>query len=312
MFAASVFLAFLLTTQASRIPTLLSLSEPLKKNAGTVSKLRSRIQNPVPPKSSSRFEIGSYPLGYFQSSINGNGLFPERSCSNQPVSMSSVDAGLPSKATDTPSSSRSNPEESYRAKVVEREHWFPSSRYNASKHKEHSFTDGIIQRVVGFGQFFQCHNYGLTTATSQFGSLIKRNRMIFSEQLKCGLVAKGMEALKDQGFFGSERLLKVEKSANNTLAVVLAGKRIVFHSFGTPALAAVLLRVKEDRYESIMISEDNMSVEGTLKSKDIIVVGVCHVIWGGPSFPADSSLESIVTGIAERLSYGMAVAAIIR
>ncbi|PJF19593.1 hypothetical protein PSACC_00588 [Paramicrosporidium saccamoebae] len=136
--------------------------------------------------------------------------------------------------------------------------------------------------------------------------------MIFSEHVKYGQFGKGTEALKDQGFFGSERLLEVKEPAIDTLAVVLTGTRIVIHSFGAPALAAVLLRVKNGQYEPIMVNEDNMSVEGTLKSKDIIVVGVCETIWRGLSFPADKLLEDITTDVAEQLPYGMAVAAIIR
>ncbi|PJF19587.1 hypothetical protein PSACC_00586 [Paramicrosporidium saccamoebae] len=311
MFAAYVVVAFSLTCAASNSSIPLGSSEPFEEYFGLVSNLEKQVLSPASPRNGSRFEESLFPHTHVQSTLSGKNSFSECSYSNQHTIVGLGDAEPHPKTADT-QSSRPDSEEPYRAKIVERQLWFTRNRRGVHDCTSSEFTCGAIQRVTGFGQYFRSRSLGLTTWTNSFGSLMERNIMIFSGQLKCGLVGKGMEALKDQGFFGSERLLKVEKSANNTLAVVLAGKRIVIHSFGTPALAAVLLRVKEDRYESIMISEDNMSVEGTLKSKDIIVVGVCHVIWGGLSLSVGSSLEDITTDIAEQLPYGMAVAAIVR
>jgi hypothetical protein len=145
-----------------------------------------------------------------------------------------------------------------------------------------------------------------------YGAKMSNDYMVFSDLLKTNKYVTGMATLKSRGFFDIEKLVAVEESAGNTLSIVLDVKQIMFHSFGNPPLAAVLLRVKDGQYESVMTSGDNMSVEKTLKSKDVIVVGLCETVWEGLSFPADSSLEKIVTNVAERFNHGVAVAAIIR
>ncbi|PJF19584.1 hypothetical protein PSACC_00585 [Paramicrosporidium saccamoebae] len=312
MFAASVFLTFLLATQASYITTLMDSSMSTEEYFGFVSNVEKQIVNPASSRNGSRFGAGFYPLAHSQSTIDEINLFTESSDSRQSVGVSSDDVRTRPNMVSTPPGARPDSKAPYRAKIAIRKRWFIDPRHGTAGCASFESTSGIIQRVVGFGKYFRPHQWGLTTRGKLFGSSIEPNLMIFSEQLKDGQVVVGKKALKDQGLFRSKGLLKVEKSANDTLAVVLAGERIVFHSFGAPPFAAVLLRVKNGQYEPIMVNEDNMSVEGTLKSKDIIVVGVCETIWRGLSFPAGKSLEDIATNIARQLPYGMAVAAIIR
>ncbi|PJF19585.1 hypothetical protein PSACC_00584 [Paramicrosporidium saccamoebae] len=314
MFATSIFLAFFLATQASRTTTLLSISESSEEYTDHVPDLEKHRLNSTPPGNNTGTDESLFPPTHFQSTVDKSDLFVDSSDLGKPARVDLGDAETHPNMVSTPPGPRPDSKAPYRAKIAIRKGWFPGPRHYAASCAPFEFTGGIIQRVVGFGQYFLSRAGGLTSNGRLFGSLTKHNLMVFSEHIKYGQFGKGTEALKDQGFFGSKRLskMKMEESANNTLAVVLAGERIVIHSFGAPALAAVLLRVKNGQYEPIMVNEDNMSVEGTLKSKDIIVVGVCETIWRGLSFPADKLLEDITTDVAEQLPYGMAVAAIIR
>jgi hypothetical protein len=136
--------------------------------------------------------------------------------------------------------------------------------------------------------------------------------MLFSNLLKAKDYTAARDALQKQGLCNINAPVPMDADVGNTLVVALGKRGIMFRSFGNPPLAAVLLRAEDGQYKPILTSEDGTSVEKTLKPQDVIVVGMCKTVWSGLSFPADSSLEDIVSSVVNRDARGMAVAAIIR
>jgi hypothetical protein len=222
--------------------------------------------------------------------------------------------GLCPKPTVTPPKFIHGKEEPRRAKNAARAIWFTRPRHSSSKRvKSIETVDRMIQKFAWLGQCFRPDVRGenAVSRTRIYGAKMSNDYMVLSDLLKVGNSTTGMATLKSRGFFDIKKLVAVEESAGNTLSIVFSKKRVVFHSVGIPPLAAVVLRVNDGHYEPVMVSKDNGSIKKTLKSKDVIVVGLCETVWGGLSFPADSSLEKIVTDVAKQKQHGMAIAAIV-
>ncbi|PJF20149.1 hypothetical protein PSACC_00010 [Paramicrosporidium saccamoebae] len=311
MVAIFIFLAFVLATQASSLVDTSEFTEdypahmPDSEHVSLTTKVKEHglggllCDSPDPGK-------------FTEDTPKPTSFVNENSYSKKRPRVSLNDAKLCREKSVTPPNCSPDLEKPYRAKILIRKAWFFYRPTNSTPAGHIGSSKDIIRKLFGVGLSFTKTATGLSALTRYYGLRTNGTGMVFSDSLKKGSNAEVMKALRTLDLSDRKSLMQAVGSSENALAVGLAKKRITIYSIGSPPLAAVLLRVEDGQYRPILFSEDCMSVEGTLKSKDIIVVGVCHIIWGGLSFPQDISLEDIATATAGTLFPSIAVAAIIR
>jgi hypothetical protein len=337
MFAVLLFLTFLqatraardpLATQAARILTTMKHSPGSYKRNLTLDEQATLILNSMEKSSESYVKVSGAIHSPGPTSLRDKAIVKSKEYEltaislqdyaivNRPHVMNPTPqhpVRLCPETLDTLPGLNSDPTEPLRARRADRDIWFIQCRTPNSKHMSYTgAASEIIQRIVGLGPGFTEHSYGLSAKNCKCGVVLTGTSMLFSNLLKAKDYTAARDALQKQGLCNINAPVPMDADVGNTLVVALGKRGIMFRSFGNPPLAAVLLRAEDGQYKPILTSEDGTSVEKTLKPQDVIVVGMCKTVWSGLSFPADSSLEDIVSSVVNRDARGMAVAAIIR